>query len=96
VGMGPVFASPTKPDVPIAGLSYVRLALSTLRNTTVGHVVIGGVTERNIQTVLDAGVRAVAVGSAVTDSPDPNFACKRLKDILLRVPPNHDRSGDIS
>jgi len=45
----------------------------------VGHVAIGGITESNIEAVLAAGARTIAVSAAVTNSPDPKAACKKLK-----------------
>ena len=79
VSLGPVFATPTKPEAKPVGLDYVKQALPILTDTGVGHVAIGGITESNIEAVLAAGARAIAVSSAVAASPDPKAACKKLK-----------------
>jgi thiamine-phosphate pyrophosphorylase len=79
VSLGPVFATPTKPDARPVGLDYVKEALPILTDTGVGHVAIGGITENNIEAVLTVGARTIAVSSAVTNSSDPTAACKNLK-----------------
>ncbi len=80
VSLGPVFATETKPKAKPVGLDYVRQALPILANTGIGHVAIGGINADNIETVLKAGARTIAVCSAVTASPDPEGSCKKLKD----------------
>lgn len=87
VAIGPAFATATKPDLPPAGLGYIRQALEQLAGTGIGHVAIGGITVENIDQVLHAGARTVAVCSAVTTAPDPAAACRQLKERLAR----HDR-----
>ena len=52
--------------------------------TGIGHVAIGGITAGNIDQVLQAGARTVAVCSAVTTAPDPAAACRQLKERLAR------------
>ena len=79
VSLGPVFATPTKPQAKPVGLDYVRQALPILTGTGTGHVAVGGITENNIDSVLAAGARTIAVSSAVTNSSDPKAACKKLK-----------------
>jgi len=86
VSLGPVFATPTKPDAKPVGLDYVKRALPILIDTGVGHVAIGGITESNIETVLAVGARTIAVSSAVTNSPNPKAACKKLKQKIAAFP----------
>ncbi len=88
VGLGPAFVSPTKPGLPVAGLPYIRSALTVLRDTSIGHVAIGGITEHNLQSLLACGISAVAVASAVGDSGNPETVCRCLKNILLNTPQN--------
>ncbi len=80
VGLGPVFATPTKPTADPVGLDYVTKAVEMLADTGIGHVAIGGITPDNVETVLKAGARAIAVCSAVTEATDPAAACRKLKD----------------
>jgi thiamine-phosphate pyrophosphorylase len=79
VGLGPVFATDTKPTAPAVGLHYVTQAQSVLADTGVGHVAIGGITLDNIEEVLGAGARAIAVCAAVMKAADPAAACRALK-----------------
>jgi thiamine-phosphate pyrophosphorylase len=79
VSLGPVFATPTKPGTEPVGIDYVKQALPILTNTGVCHVAIGGITADNIDSVLRAGARTIAVCSAVADSPDPSAVCRKLK-----------------
>lgn len=79
VSLGPIFPTPTKPDAEAVTLDYVKQSLPVLSQTGIGHVAIGGITEGNIDSVLIAGVKTVAVSSAVTKSPDPTAACKNLR-----------------
>jgi thiamine-phosphate pyrophosphorylase len=80
VSLGPVFASPTKPDVKVAGLDYVRQGIKKLIDTGIANVAIGGITLENIQEVLNAGATAVAVCSAVAKAADPAGLCRNLKE----------------
>ena len=58
VAFGSMFASPTKPNAPQAGLDTVRAARRTLG---VPIVAIGGITRDNAATVIAAGADALAV-----------------------------------
>lgn len=79
VGLGPVFATGTKPDVPAVGLEYVTQATQILAETSIGHAAIGGITVDNVERVLEAGARTIAVCAAVTHASDPAAACRALK-----------------
>ncbi|MBN1456608.1 MAG: thiamine phosphate synthase [Sedimentisphaerales bacterium] len=82
VALGPVFATPTKPDIEIAGIEYVKKSIKILGDQGIPYVAIGGITINNIKQVLSEGVKAVAVCSAVTDDPEPANACKALSSII--------------
>ena len=84
VAIGPAFATATKPDLAPAGLGYIRQAVDRLAGSGIGHVAIGGITPSNVDQVLHAGARAIAVCSAVTTSPDPAAACRQFKERLTR------------
>jgi thiamine-phosphate pyrophosphorylase len=79
VGLGPVFSTGTKPDVPAVGVEYVRQATQALADTGIGHAVIGGITLDSVGQVLQAGARSIAVCAAVTKADDPAAACRALK-----------------
>jgi thiamine-phosphate pyrophosphorylase len=84
VGLGPVFPTGTKPDAPAVGLEYVRQAQDVLAGTGLGHVAIGGITLDNVEEVLKAGARAIAVCAAAMKAPDPAAACRALKEKIER------------
>lgn len=79
VGIGPMFSTETKPSLAVAGLGYAAKAMQLLDRTEVGHVAIGGIDIENVDSVLETGVRAVAVCSAVTQAESPEKACRELK-----------------
>jgi thiamine-phosphate pyrophosphorylase len=76
LSVGPVWETPTKPGRPAAGLAYVRWAA---RNLRVPWFAIGGIDERTLPKVLEAGARRVAVVRAILDAPDPEGAAKRMR-----------------
>jgi thiamine-phosphate pyrophosphorylase len=80
VSLGPVFSTGTKPDVEAVSVDYVKQATKALADTGIGHVAIGGITLDNVEKVLGAGARAIAVCSAVTESGDPSGVCRALKE----------------
>jgi thiamine-phosphate pyrophosphorylase len=81
LGVGPVFPSATKEfsEPELAGLGYVRLAAET---TSLPWFAIGGITEDNVDRVLEAGATRVAVSGAVLRSKSPRRAVARLKATL--------------
>lgn len=77
IGVGPVFETPTKPGRLAVGLDLIR---DVSRETTIPFVAIGGITISNINAVLDAGARGVAVVRAIFESADSLEATKELYD----------------
>ena len=76
LGVGPVFATSTKPDaeqpVGVDGLADL------CRRTDLPCVAIGGIHAGNIAEVRASGVRGVAVVSAICSAPDPAAAAATL------------------
>jgi len=85
VSLGPVFATGTKPTAEPVGLDYVREAAQMLAETGIGHVAIGGMNLQNIDQVLKAGAKAIAVCSAITEAKDPIAACRTLKERMAAL-----------
>ena len=83
VGIGPVFSTGTKPEAGVAGLEYVSAATKLLRDTGVAHTAIGGITLQNIEQVLEAGAKTVAVCSAAANASDRRAMCSQLKDKIV-------------
>jgi thiamine-phosphate pyrophosphorylase len=80
VSLGPVFATATKPGASPVGLDYVRQGVEELTGTGISHVAIGGITLDNVEDVLKAGAKTIAVCSAVTEADAPTAVCKALKE----------------
>jgi len=78
--LGPVFTTETKPTAKAVGLDFVRQAAEVLADTGVCNVAIGGITLDNVEDVLRAGAKAIAVCAAVTKASDPAAACRALKE----------------
>ena len=78
-GVGPVFPTPTKkiPD-PTVGVETAGAIIRTAPFTTVA---IGGINEKNLRDVLQAGAINFAVVRPVCQSSNPRDAIRRLQDI---------------
>lgn len=79
VSLGPVYSTGTKPGAEPVGLEYIRDATEILSETGIGHAAIGGITLENVEHVLKAGAKTIAVCSAVTEAENPTKACRELK-----------------
>jgi thiamine-phosphate pyrophosphorylase len=80
ISLGPVFSTGTKPGASPVGLDYVRQGVEILYGAGIGHVAIGGITLGNVEDVLKAGAKTIAVCSAVAEADDPTGVCKALKE----------------
>ena len=78
LGVGPVFPSATKEfsEPELAGLAYVRLAAFA---TSLPCFAIGGISDLNLDRVLEAGATRVAVSGSVMSSNSPRRVVARLK-----------------
>lgn len=79
VCVGPVYATPTKPDYPAVGLDLVRHAAETVDRV---WFAIGGIDGTNVDEVAAAGAPRVAVVRAIRDAPDPRAAAAGLRAVL--------------
>ncbi|NJP09417.1 MAG: thiamine phosphate synthase [Leptolyngbyaceae cyanobacterium RU_5_1] len=68
IGVGPVYATPTKAGRAAAGLEYVRYAVE---HATIPWFAIGGIDTTNLQEVLTAGASRVAVVRAIMQADQP-------------------------
>ena len=82
LGVGPTFATPTKEFAALAGLDFVREAGEA---TGLPWFAIGGVTLANLDEVIEAGARRVAVSSAVLRAEFPRQATAALRQRLDAV-----------
>jgi thiamine-phosphate pyrophosphorylase len=82
IGVGPVFATPTKADPdPVLGIE--RMA-AIVRSSPVATVAIGGIDRGNLAEVLRRGARNFCVVRAVNGRPDPETAIRELQRIWRR------------
>jgi thiamine-phosphate pyrophosphorylase len=79
LGVGPVYATPTKAGRPPVGLELLRYAAAA---ATTPWFAIGGIDATNIGDVLAAGARRIAVVRAIGEAPDPEEAARVLRDAL--------------
>jgi thiamine-phosphate pyrophosphorylase len=79
IGVGPVYATPTKQGRPAVGLELVRYAAERARSP---WFAIGGIDASNVAEVVAAGARRIAVVRAIGDAPDPEHAARELSDAL--------------
>lgn len=79
-GVGPVFATSTKPDAArplgVGGLAAACAALP------LPVLAIGGVDPSRVRPVVEAGASGIAVVSAITAMPDARRAAARLREAL--------------
>ncbi len=88
VGVGPVFATPTKPD---AGAALGVEGFAALRHRIppgLPVVAIGGITVENAAQVFSAGADGVAVVSAICAAADPELAARTLFQLASPSHPN--------
>ena len=79
IGVGPVFATGTKPGVKPVGVELVRRVAARV---AVPFFAIGGITPANLGDVLAAGATRVAVVSAILCAPDVARAVAAFKERL--------------
>jgi thiamine-phosphate pyrophosphorylase len=82
IGVGPVFATPTKAGRPAVGLELVRYAAE---HASVPWFAIGGIDKTSARHVIEAGATRLAVVRAICDAPDPEAAARDLRKQLDRV-----------
>lgn len=82
IGVGPVYATPTKPGRPAVGLALVRHAATHAR---VPWFAIGGIDATTVGPVIAAGARRVAVVRAIAEAADRGAAAGALRAGLERA-----------
>ncbi|GIW73018.1 MAG: hypothetical protein KatS3mg102_2560 [Planctomycetota bacterium] len=76
VGLGTVFPSRTRPELPARGLELIRELVPRLRPLPV--FAVGGIDAARARACLQAGADGVAVGAAITAAPDIEAATRQL------------------
>lgn len=81
-GLGPMFQTSTKDKPRIAGAAYASAYLADTALAAVPHLAIGGITPMNAGGLASAGVRGVAVSSAVCSADNPGGVCRQILDSM--------------
>ena len=79
LGVGTVFATPTKTDEPAYGVELVREARYA---TQLPWFAIGGIDQSNVAELVANGAAGVAVVRAIRDAADPEAAARALRSEL--------------
>jgi thiamine-phosphate pyrophosphorylase len=82
IGVGPVYATPTKAGKAPAGLEYVSYAAA---NSSIPWFAIGGIDTNNLKEVLSAGATRVAVVRAITQADLPAVVTQYFISQLKRL-----------
>ncbi len=77
IGVGPVWATPTKPGYAPVGLELVSYAAA---NARVPFFAIGGIDSSNAALVYRAGAQRIAVVRAIGEASDPMAAARGLRE----------------
>lgn len=79
ISLGPIFATPTKPESKPIGTKLIRKVLDKIK---IPFVVIGGINQKTIQEVIDAGATRVALCRAICQAKEIRKTTQKLKSIL--------------
>lgn len=90
IGVGPVYATPTKPGRAAVGPELVAHAAA---RANVPFFAIGGITTDTVGPVLAAGTRRVAVVRALTGADDPEATARALRERIQRGHPVPEGAG---
>lgn len=80
IGVGPIYATPTKPEAAPVGLELVR---SIAARVHIPFFCIGGIKLENAREVVAAGGRRIVVVSGILQAPDMAAYCRELKRLLV-------------
>lgn len=81
IGIGPVYATPTKPEYKAIGLKTLRRLKGRIK---IPYFAIGDICRENIKDIIAQGARRVAVCRAILKSKNPKSAAKELHKLLIR------------
>lgn len=79
IGVGPIFTTPTKPGRIAVTTEYAQWVA---QNIDIPWYAIGGIDLQNIQEVIDAGAKRIAVVRAIINAENPAKVAKEFIEIL--------------
>ena len=80
IGVGPIFTTPTKPGRTAVTTEYAKWVA---KNIDIPWYAIGGIDLDNVQEVLDAGAKRIAVVRAIINAENPSKAAKEFLEKLI-------------
>ncbi|MBR8828071.1 MAG: thiamine phosphate synthase [Gomphosphaeria aponina SAG 52.96 = DSM 107014] len=83
IGVGPVYETPTKPGKAAAGLDYVAYAT---KHASIPWFAIGGIEPNNLDEVIGAGAKRVAVVRGIMESEQPSLVTQYFISRLMNQP----------
>jgi len=81
LGVGSMFPTSTKGDIKVIGLSVLK---NIRKIVNIPIIAIGGINEKNVGEVIEAGADGVAVVSAIANSDDPVQAVRNLREKIIQ------------
>lgn len=90
IGVGPVYATPTKAGKAPAGLDYVRYAAA---NASLPWFAIGGIDGQNLEQVTSAGAPRVAIVRAIMEAENPQQVTAQL---ITQLQTNKTPTGETA
>lgn len=80
VAFGSIFPSSTKPNAPRCSLATLRRAKDTMH---IPVCAIGGIQQKNIQSVMATGIDLVAISHAIFNAMDPHRAATKMTQAYI-------------
>jgi len=84
IGIGPIYATPTKPEYRAIGLNTLYRLKDKIK---IPYFAIGDIRQGNLKSAALSGARRIAVCRAILKSKNPKLAVIRLKKILKKYDP---------
>ncbi|MBM3252716.1 MAG: thiamine phosphate synthase [Candidatus Omnitrophica bacterium] len=88
IGVGPIFATPTKPEYKPVGLKFIREVRNYIK---IPFVAIGGIDEENLEEVIKAGASRVAVVRVLMNTEDICNTTRTFKEKLMLLVKKYKR-----
>ena len=79
IGIGPVFATPTKPEYKAIGLKILSQLKGKIK---IPYFAIGDISKENVEDVIASGASRIAVARAILKSNHPKEVANRLNKLL--------------
>lgn len=86
IGVGPCFTTDTKPNLPVSGIPLIQKIYTQSKAPAFA---IGGISNGNINEVGKAGIKKVAICSAIISNAEPVKAYQQLVATMATMSENH-------